>query len=81
VYRSENGDSIEVAMEGEELTALWRGHFRVPLYPESRTDYFAAGVNGVAHFRAATDGATLTFEDRQGKIAIQGRRAPDSTPH
>jgi CubicO group peptidase (beta-lactamase class C family) len=74
MYRTEAGDSVEVSMDGSVLTAWWRGHFRVPLYPESARDYFVAGVNGSAHFRPGSGSIELLIEDRSGKAMLQGRR-------
>lgn len=73
-YRMTDGDSVIVAMNGDDLTARWEGHFWVPLYPEADGDYYAAVVDGTARFRAADGGTTLTIENNRGGVTVSGLR-------
>lgn len=74
VYRMANGDSVEVFMNGAMLGAWWREHFRTPLFPEGREDYFVAQLNGVARFRERAGRRELVIEDATRAVVVQGVR-------
>lgn len=78
-YRTEAGDSVEIAMDGDVLVAHWPEHFRAALLQEGESDYFVAQLNGVARFRQGAGGTELVVEDALGKVvvrAIRQRAAP-----
>ena len=73
VYRTPDGDSVEVFMNGAMLGAWWREHFRTPLFPEGPDLFFVAQLNAVARFRDRNGRKELVIEDATGTV-VQGVR-------
>jgi CubicO group peptidase (beta-lactamase class C family) len=74
VYRTATGDSVEVSVDGPQLLAWWREHFRAPFFPESAQDYNISRLNAVAHFRERNGRKELVIEDAAGGVMVQGVR-------
>jgi D-alanyl-D-alanine carboxypeptidase len=72
VYRTANGDSVEIFLNGSMLGAWWREHFRTPLFAEGRDVYFVGQLNATARFRERNGRKELVIEDAAGAVVVEG---------
>jgi CubicO group peptidase (beta-lactamase class C family) len=73
-YRTESGDSVEVAMNGANLAAWWRQHFRAPLFPEGPEDFYISTLDATARFRERNGMVELVIEDNLGATVVRAVR-------
>lgn len=74
-YRTANGDSVRVFVEGGVLRAVQPGGVRTILLPESAQGYFAMQFNGTARFLERNGVTTLLVKDGLGRDVLRATRA------
>jgi len=73
-YRMADGDSVQVAMDGDLLYVQWQGHFTAGMFPEGERDYFVPLNAGTARFRAQDGSMVLEMTDGRGQPVLRAVR-------
>jgi hypothetical protein len=73
-YSLPNGKTLRITLDGDQLFEHVTGELKVPIYPESRVDYFCKLFDEQVTFKVDSLGLATGLTFTQNGVAQPGKR-------